>query len=178
MARLSKVRLAERRAEEWDLYVRGKTQPEIARMYGLDTSTICDDLRIHAEGMPPQARNTVIRRHEETIAWAIDELRRLVVLDGVPVTAGKDGYVVMDPETHQVVRDYGARFTAIREVRGYLDREAKLLGLNAADKVEVSGSVTFEGSVDAELQELADQLGMNGPVRTDEQSANELNQDA
>jgi len=71
---------------------------------------------------------------------------------------------VMDPETQEWVRDYSLQVTALRELRATLAQEAKLAGLNAADKVEVTGNVTFEGSVDAELQALADQLGLQGPV--------------
>lgn len=171
MARLSKARLAERRAQAWELYVGGKTQYQIADLLSLDQSTVSDDLRIHADSMTPQSRETAVKRHEETIAWAVDQLRELAAMDGAPVTAGKDGNVVRDPERidprtgkNVVVRDYTGRFTAIRELRGYLDREAKLLGLNAADKVEVSGNVTVDGPVDQELAELAAQLGMVAPV--------------
>jgi hypothetical protein len=164
VARISKARLAERRAEEWDLYVRGKTQTEIGRMFGLDNSTVSDDLRIHAESLGSQGRDMAVKRHEETIAWAVDQLRELATMEGAPVTAGKDGQVVYDPETGAVVRDYAGRYTAIRELRGYLDREAKLLGLNAADKVEVSGAVTVEGSVDAEIRKLSEQLGIQDPA--------------
>jgi hypothetical protein len=164
VARISKARLAQRRAEEWELYVRGKTQQQIADQFSLDHSTVSDDLRIHAESMTPQSRETAVKRHEETIAWAVDQLRELALLDGAPVTAGKDGQVVYDPESGAVVRDYAGRFTAIRELRGYLDREAKLLGLNAADKVEVSGAVTVEGSVDAEIRKLTEQLGIQDPA--------------
>lgn len=171
MARLSKARLAERRAQAWELYVGGKTQYQIADQFGLDQSTVSDDLRIHADSMTPQSRDTAVKRHEETIAWAVDQLRELAKMEGAPVTAGKDGNVVRDPERidpvtgrHAVVRDYTGRFTAIRELRGYLDREAKLLGLNAADKVEVSGAVTVEGSVDAEIRKLTEQLGIQDPA--------------
>src|SRR3954470_17627092 len=153
------------------MYVGGKTQYQIADMLGLDHSTVSDDLRIHADSMTPQSRETAVQRHEETIAWAVDQLRELARMDGAPVTAGKDGTVVRDPERidpatgrHAVVRDYTGRFTAIRELRGYLDREAKLLGLNAADKVEVSGAVTVEGSVDAEIRKLSEQLGIQDPA--------------
>lgn len=175
MPRLSKARLAQRRADEWELYVRGKTQQWIADHYGLDHSTVSDDLRAHADSLGSQGRDMAIKRHEAIMAWAVDELRELATMEGAPVTAGKDGMVVYDPETRAVVRDYAGRQSAIREIRGYLDREAKLLGLNAADKVEVSGAVTVEGSVDAEIRKLTEQLGIQDPaVRADVHLADEL----
>jgi hypothetical protein len=173
MPRLSKVKLAERRAEEWDLYVKGWTQPEIARHYGLDQSTVSDDLRLYREAFPPETREQRIAAHQAGLAWATQELRRLNALPAPPVTAGQHGDVVLDPETDQIVRDYGLKRQTVLDLVRLQEREAKLLGLNAADKVEVSGNVTFEGSVDAELQALADQLGT---VQADERSADEVSE--
>jgi lambda repressor-like predicted transcriptional regulator len=165
MARLSKAKLAERREAEWELYAcRGWTMPQIARHYGLETSTISDDLRIYREALPPQTREQMIDRHHAKLAEINQRLDEIAQLPAPPVTAGAQGNLVFDPETGEIVRDYAARVAALREQRTTLAQEAKLAGLNAADKVEVTGSVTFEGSVDAELQELANQLGLQGPV--------------
>jgi hypothetical protein len=176
MPRLTKVKLAERRAEEWDLYVQGWTQPQIAQRYGLDQSTVSDDLRLYREAFPPETREQRIAAHQAGLAWATRRLRELAELPAPPVTAGKDGFVVRDPDTDAIVRDYGLQRQAALDLVRLQEREAKLLGLNAADKVEVSGSVTFEGSVDAELQELADQLGLQGPVLPPSFAADEVSE--
>lgn len=171
MPRLSKIKLAERRAEEWDLYVKGWTQPQIAQHYGLDQSTVSDDLRLYREAFPPETREQRIAAHQAGLAWATQRIRELADKPAPPVTAGQYGDIVRDPVTREIVRDYGLQRQAALDLVRLQEREAKLLGLNAADKVEVSGNVTFEGSVDAELQALADQLGT---VQADERSADEV----
>lgn len=163
MPRLSKAKLAERRAAEWALYCQGWTQPQIAEHFKIDQSTVSDDFKAYREAMPALSRETMIQRHHDTLADITRRLDEISRLDAPPVTAGKDGDVVRDPETGEVVRDYGAQVTALGQIRATLAQEAKLAGLNAADKVEVSGSVTVAGSVDAELNELAAQLGMALP---------------
>jgi hypothetical protein len=174
--RPTKAQLAERRAAEWELYCRGWTMPQIGEHYGLDDSTISDDLRQYRDALPPQTREQMIDRHHTTLADITRRLDELSRLDPPPVVAGKDGTPVMDPETRQWVRDYSTQVTALRELRATLAQEAKLAGLNAADKVEVTGNVTFEGSVDAELQELANQLGLQGPVLPPRGHADEVSE--
>jgi hypothetical protein len=165
MARLNKRQLAERREAEWELYAcRGWTMPQIARHYGLETSTISDDLRIYREALPPQTREQMIDRHHAKLAEINQRLDEIAQLPAPPVTAGAQGNLVFDPETGEIVRDYAARVMALREQRTTLAQEAKLAGLNAADKVEVSGAVTVEGSVDAEIRKLTEQLGIQDPA--------------
>jgi hypothetical protein len=176
--RLTKAQLAERRAAEWELYCRGWTMPQIGEHYGLDDSTISDDLRLYRDALPPQTREQMIDRHHTTLADITRRLDALSRLNPPPVVAGKDGAPVIDPETREWVRDYSTQVTALRELRATLAQEAKLAGLNAADKVEVTGSVTFEGSVDAELQELANQLGLQGPVLPSSYAADEVSEGA
>jgi hypothetical protein len=164
MARLSKAKLAERRAAEWELYCRGWTMPQIAREYSLDVSTISDDLKVYRKALPQQVREQMIERHHTTLADITRRLDELSRLAAPPVTAGAQGLVVYDPETRQIVRDYSGQITALRELRTTLAQEAKLAGLNAADKVELSGAVTVEGSVDAEIRKLTEQLGIQDPA--------------
>lgn len=156
---MTRARLAERRAEAWGLYCRGWTQYEIAEHFGLDQSTVSDDLRTFQDALPQQTREQLIAQQLTGLAGITKRLAELAELTPPPVTAGAYGAVVLDPETSEIVRDYGGQITALREWRATLAQLAKLAGLNAADKLEVSGSVTIADSVDAELQALADQLG-------------------
>lgn len=164
MARISKVKLAERREAEWAMYVNGWTMPQIARHQQLDVSTISDDLRMFREALPENTREQMIERHHAKLADIAKRLEEIAAKPAPPVTAGAYGAPVVDPDTGAIVRDYAGQAAALREIRATLAQEAKLAGLNAADKVEVSGSVTFVGSVDQELQELADQLGLLDPT--------------
>ena len=71
-------------------------------------------------------------------------MQALADLNGAPVTAGKDGDVVLDPEDGSVVRDFSARMQALR-LAADADKEIrKLHGLDAATKIEHSGSVRYE----------------------------------
>lgn len=173
MPRLSKAKLAERRAAEWELYCQGWTQPQIAEHFGLDQSTVSDDFRAYREALPELSRETMVQRHHDTLASITKRLEEIAAMPAPPVTAGKDGLPVYDPETRQVVRDYAGQATALAQIRATLAQEAKLAGLNAADKVEVTGTVEIQGSVDAELERLAEQLGTVRPARRaqDESSA-------
>ena len=162
MARLSKAKLAERRAAEWKLYCEGWTQPQIAERFGIDPSTVSDDFKAYRDAVPPQTRQQMIDRHHDTLASIAKRLEEIAAKPAPPVTAGTYGAPVIDPDTRAIVRDYAGQATALREIRATLAQEAKLAGLNAADKVEVSGGVTINGPVDQELAELAAQLGMAG----------------
>lgn len=163
--RWTKAELIERRAEAWELYaVKGWTQREIGEHFGIDQSTVSIDIAEYRAGVPKQTREQLIEKHQEALAWAVRELQELHALAAPPVTAGAMGDLVRDPQTDEIVRDYGLKRQTVLDLVRLQEREAKLLGLNAADKVEVSGSVQFEGSVDAEMQALADQLGLQGPA--------------
>jgi len=65
-------------------------------------------------------------------------------LAGAPVAVGKDGIVLRDPETGEVVRDHSGRLRAL-ETAAKMDAETrKLMGLDAAGRMEISGSVRYE----------------------------------
>jgi hypothetical protein len=163
--RLNKRELAERRRQGWDLYVAGWTQREIAEHFGIDQSTVSDDFAALRAETPRQTREQLIEKHQASLAWATRRLRELAEKPAPPVTAGQLGAVVRDPLTGEIVRDYGLQRQAALDLVRLQEREAKLLGLNAADVVEVSGSLTvIEGSVDAEVARLAAQLGMQDPA--------------
>lgn len=169
--RWTKAELVARRAEAWELYVAGWTQREIGEKLEVDQSTISDYLREYRAGIPQQTREQLIEKHQAGLAWATRRLRELAEKPAPPVTAGKDGDIVRDPTRIdpatgkcEIVRDYSLQRQAALDLVRLQEREAKLLGLNAADKVEVSGLLTVAGSVDAELNELAAQLGMQDPT--------------
>jgi hypothetical protein len=68
----------------------------------------------------------------------------LAEMRGAPVTAGKDGDVVLDPEDATVVRDYSLRLAALEQARKADVEIRKLHGLDAATKVDVTGAVRYE----------------------------------
>lgn len=85
-------------------------------------------------------RQEALELHEDVIRRALE----LAEMAGAPVTAGKDGDVVLDPEGNTVVRDYSARINALQLALKADAERRKLLGADAATKTETSGSVKYE----------------------------------
>jgi len=64
-------------------------------------------------------------------------------LAGAPIAVGKDGKIFYD-ENGEVVRDHSGRLRAL-ETAAKMDAETrKLMGLDAAGRMEISGSVRYE----------------------------------
>lgn len=84
---------------------------------------------------------------EREIAF-LDHLRQMAmqVAEGkaVPVTAGKDGDILYDPEDNAVVRDHSGRLAAIARAQATSQDLRRLLGLDQPVKTEVTGGVRYE----------------------------------
>jgi hypothetical protein len=154
-------RLAARRLEAYELYISGWTQAKIAKRFEVDQSTISDDLKLYRASIPQVDRDAIRKDHLEQLQRIRHSMNELVEMAGAPVTAGKDGDVVRDPDTGAVVRDFALRIQASKLALAVIEREAKQLGSDADTKIAVSGEVRVVGSVDAELEDLAAQLGLN-----------------
>lgn len=143
------VEKVERNAEIIKAYASGRTQASIGEEHGISQKAVSEIIQRHRAARGPVDKAEEINRAADILDRMIEEAARLVDLEGAPVTAGKDGLVVVDPE-HKgphgepvYVRDYSGRLAAIDRVRSLLERKAKLLGLDSATKTEVSGEVTY-----------------------------------
>lgn len=140
-----KPRLDEREAEVYRLRVVNRlTQTQIAERLGITQQRVS---QIEAEArakLPPldleEMRRESLELHYET------QRRALALADmiGAPVTAGKDGELVLDPTSGEYVRDYSLRLAALDTARKADIEIRKLHGLDAATKIEQSGSVRYE----------------------------------
>lgn len=140
----------ERNAELLALYARGWSMPKLAEHFGIALSTVGEIIQRHriAQGPVDKAEhiNQAVDILDELIAAAVE----VAHADPAPVTAGKDGLPVVDPERKGphgepvFVRDHGGRLAGMQTARSLLERKAKLLGLDSATKTEVSGSVTYQ----------------------------------
>lgn len=84
---------------------------------------------------------------QETLELYAEMNRRaleMVDLIPAPLVAGKDGDLVVDPDTGEYVRDYSGRIKALDFALKVSAERRKLMGLDAAQKVETTGSVRFE----------------------------------
>lgn len=136
---------ADRNEEIYRRYCKGETQPALGRAFGLSQpqiSLIIKNIREAAGPVDLEARRAAMLAQ-------LDEGRRLAwelaAMEGAPVTAGKDGRVVVDPETKQPVRDYGGRVNALKLMTTLMERETRLLGLDAP----VRADLTVHGEMDA-----------------------------
>jgi transcriptional regulator with XRE-family HTH domain len=129
----------------WQMYaVQRWTQEAIGRELGVSQQRVSAILKEVRESIPPP---DIAAMRQESIEMYRDISRRayeLAELEGAPVTAGKDGSVVYDPENGGVVRDYGGRIAALKLAREADEQLRKLLGLDAAQKVESTATVRYE----------------------------------
>lgn len=141
---------------------------EIARRYFLlsePQTVIADALGISQQRVSQvlkEIRDETNSRTRESIQAGIAErldqyrasMAELAEMEGAPVTAGKDGAVVHDPETELVVRDYSARINATRTM---LDIESRLAKLYGADEpTRTKTDVTVHGETDSTAALAAD----------------------
>lgn len=137
--------LTDQEAEVYRLYVVARwSQQKIADHIGVTQPRISYILSSARAKMPPidlvAMRQESISLHHHIQREAI----ALAEMNGAPVTAGKDGDVIYDPEGNGVVRDFAGRVAALK-LALEADRELrKLMGADAATKTEVSGSVRYE----------------------------------
>jgi Sigma-70, region 4 len=110
----------------------------------ISEARICQIMKEVRAKLPPldlegmRAESLALHHEIQRKALALAELA------GAPVTAGKDGDVLYDPDGHVIVRDYSGRIAALK-LASDADKEIrKLHGLDAAQKVAVSGSVRYE----------------------------------
>lgn len=137
--------MTDREAEMWRLRsVNRWTMQKIGDHFGLSSQRVSVILADVREKMPPI---DVAGVRQQALDFYDDMQRRLmelVELNGAPVTAGKDGEVVYDPESGAAVRDFSGRINALRAALDADKERRKLLGADAATKVESTATVRYE----------------------------------
>jgi hypothetical protein len=134
-------------ARDQEIYRRvkvyGWTQSRVAESYGITQGRVSQIITaMEVRGLPDAAalRQASYERLIEIQARQLE----ISLLRGAPVTAGKDGDVVIDPETGEVVRDYGGILRALADAVRTDSELAKRFGLDAAAKVETRQTVRYE----------------------------------
>lgn len=132
----------DRTREIMRMVAEGKTRRTIAAHYGISTSAI-QEIVTRERSKNPIDKADEIASQASMLDELIELASEVARLRGAPVTAGKDGDVVYDPATNEVVRDHGGRLQAMQTVKALQERKAKLLGLDSAVKAEVQASITY-----------------------------------
>ncbi len=136
--------LTEREAEVWERYTgRQMRQVKIAEELGISIQRVSQLVAACRAKMPPVDRMEMRRRLIDLKERVIEDALSLAAKEGAPVVAGKDGDVVYDPTTHEVVRDYAGRVAALKLALEASRELRRLEGLDAATKTETSATVRY-----------------------------------
>lgn len=131
-------RLMGRNGAIWREYVRGATQEALAEKYDLSQQHVGEIIKTVSDSIPERERRDLIKEEVDLFR----ELRDRVLAEvwdakAAPVTAGKDGDIVHDPESGGIVRDHTGRLAGLDRAIKISERMHKLLGLEAAMKLDV-----------------------------------------
>src|SRR5688572_24234488 len=137
-ARQDNPRLEGRNGQLWRLYATGRTMESLAEEFSIDVSTVSRAIAAVRSSIPEADKAQAFQRELEFLDMLRAEAVEIARLPAAPVTAGKDGDIVTDPETGAVVRDYSGKLAAMDRAVKMHERYAKLLGLEAPAKVDLS----------------------------------------
>lgn len=135
-----RVESAELRARIVELRRKRLTFAEIAKEVGRAESTVWEHYQAAVRDIPA----VVVEQHRQEMLDQLDEAERavLAVLHTQHITVSQ-GRVVRDDDGSTVVDD-GPILDAARTLVSLQARKAKLIGADAAEKVEHSGGVKYE----------------------------------
>jgi hypothetical protein len=137
--RKKNARLEGRNGRIWRDYCRGANMATLAERYDLSIgriSQICAEVR---DGLGEEVRNEVIAQEAELLRTLRDEvLAEVYDAMPAPVTAGKDGDIVKDPETGETVRDHAGRLAGLAAANNLTMRLHRLLGIDAPAKLDLN----------------------------------------
>ena len=141
------ARLTGRNGAIWREFISGRTQEFLAEKYGITDGRVSQIIKDVRAAVPPADRGEMLQESLELIREVRAKAMELVEMAGAPVAVGKDGTVLYDPETGELVRDYSLRLKALDTAMKASDVEAKRLGLDSPTRIESSASVryTLEG---------------------------------
>lgn len=149
------VRHLGRNGEWWRLWCEGRTQSWIAAQYGVTQTAVSQALaKVRSEISAPDREEEIQRSLEMLHALRAGALE-IWRMAAAPVTAGKDGTVVYDPETHEVVRDHTGRLRALETALKTDQMIATRLGLDAAAKMDLNVSRSEELAAETLAREAA-----------------------
>lgn len=127
----------------WRDYCGGRTQESLAAEHGISQNRVSQIVAQVRDSLPEEDREEEVRRSldmlRELRAGALEIWR----MAAAPVTVGKDGDLLYDPELMEdgervLVRDHAGRLRALETALKVDHRIATLLGLDAAQKLDMS----------------------------------------
>ena len=133
-----------RNGQVWRLYtVYRQNQEQIADDLGISQQRVSEIIREVRANIPAPDLDEMRQQSLGLYAELTERALEIADLAAAPVAVGKDGSIFYD-ENGEVVRDYTGKLRAI-ETAAKMDAETrKLMGLDAAGKLEIQGSVRYE----------------------------------
>ncbi len=151
-------RLTGRNGEIWRDYCGGRTQAWLAAKHGISQPRVSEIIQAVRDGITQETREEEIQRSLEMLAELRAGALEVYRLAAAPVFVGKDGDVAYDPEDGSVVRDHGGRLRALETAVKVDQRIAQLLGLDAAQKMDLAVSTGEVGAAEKLAQEASQRL--------------------
>lgn len=150
--------VAARRAEVVRLKARGLPYSDIAKRLGISEEVARQDLSRARRARAAELRDSV----DEFIAGEVEELERLQLVSwGIALGQHKkvhaSGNVAKDEDGNPVL-DYGVNLQAVNTLVRIQERKAKLLGYDAAMKIDLKAQVVTLDAIDAAIGELRREL--------------------
>lgn len=131
-------RLEERDWTWWTEWISGRTQAAIARDAGVDQSTVSRAIDRVRAVIPESDKEELVRRSVDMLlelqAGALEVWR----MAPAPVFVGKDGDPAQDPDSGEYVRDHAGRLAALKAAVGVNESVRRLMGLDAAQKLDMA----------------------------------------
>lgn len=131
----------DREREIWSLKCRGMREADIASRHGISQQRVSQIVTRMRARYPLADRS--VKRHE--LSERLDEMRAMAAdVSDLPLPpVMSEGAPVYDPETGALVRDAGGRLAALGVEAKLIDRQAKLLGLDAPAQVQTAQEITY-----------------------------------
>lgn len=130
-------RLEGRNGVIWRAYCSGRTQESLAEEHGIAQSRVSQIIAAVRAQLPQEDLADRRARHLETL----DAMRVAALeLASAPLAPAYSNGRMMEDEQGRPILDAAPRLAALKHAAAFMDREAKLLGLDAAQKVDVTVS--------------------------------------
>ena len=149
-------RLHDRNERWYREYIKGTTLRAIAEREGMHPSTVHAAIKQVRDSTPEDSRDQVIKDAIEAYHLIQAEAFRIAEMLPAPVVVGKDGNILTDPDTGAIVRDYSGRLRAYETAMKTIEAQRKVLGLDAAVRVEQT--ITDQAAAEKAAEEARKRL--------------------
>lgn len=121
-----------------------RTLQDVADEFGLSLGNVSEIVKAVRQNIPDTSLADFRAEFLEQLRDLHERSMEIVDLTPAPVAVGKDGDILRDPATDEIVRDYSGRLNAMNFALKVMESKRKLVGADAPAKQEISGDVKYE----------------------------------